>query len=56
MENLECYDSTENIDSCLRHFRDEKALNFYAGPPPFEWAEETPPEIWKSIRQNVIDN
>lgn len=29
----ERYDSTENIDSCLRHFRDEKALNFYAVSP-----------------------
>ncbi|HRD55646.1 MAG TPA: DUF3604 domain-containing protein, partial [Parachlamydiaceae bacterium] len=26
-------DSTENIESCLRHFRDERALNFYASSP-----------------------
>lgn len=50
----ERYDSTENIDSCLRHFRDEKALNFYA-VSPFENAEETPNEVWRAISQNVIE-
>lgn len=49
----ERYDSTENIDSCLRHFRDEKALNFF-GTSPFEDAEELP-EIWKSIVQNTTE-
>lgn len=50
----ERYDSTENIESCLRHFRDEKAYNFY-GVSPFESAEETPNDIWKSVSQNIID-
>lgn len=50
----ERYDSTESIESCLRHFRDEKALNFYA-VSPFEEAEETPNELWKSISQNVME-
>lgn len=50
----ERFDSTENIDSCLRHFRDEKALNFYA-TSPFENTEEIQPEIWKSITQNVTE-
>lgn len=45
-------DSTENIESCLRHFRDERALNFYAASP-FESAEETSNDIWKLIVQNV---
>jgi len=47
-------DSTENIDSCLRHFRDEKAMNFYC-TSPFEDQEETPNEIWKLISQNVTE-
>ncbi|MDF2549285.1 MAG: hypothetical protein K0S07_352 [Chlamydiales bacterium] len=50
----EKYDSTENIESCLRHFRDEKALNF-AGASPFESAEETPNEVWKTVSQNIAD-
>lgn len=50
----ERYDSTENIESCMRHFRDEKAYNFY-GVSPFESAEETPNDIWKSVSQNIID-
>ncbi len=45
-------DSTENIESCLRHMRDEKALNFF-GTSPFESQEETPNEIWKLINQNL---
>jgi len=45
-------DSTENIENCLRHFRDEKALNFF-GTSPFEGKDETPNEIWKLISQNI---
>ena len=47
-------DSTENIENCLRHFRDEKALNFYA-TSYFESAEETPNEVWKLASQNITD-
>lgn len=47
-------DSTENIESCLRHFRDEKGLNFYA-VSPFENAEETSNEVWKMVTQNVYE-
>jgi hypothetical protein len=47
-------DSTENIDSCLRHFRDEKSMNFYASSC-FEDQEETPNEIWKTISQNLTE-
>lgn len=47
-------DSTENIESCLRHFRDEKALNFFASSC-FENPEETPNDIWKLIGQNISD-
>ena len=50
----ERYDSTESIESCLRHFRDEKAMNFY-GVSPFENQEETSNELWKQISQNVLE-
>lgn len=50
----ERYDSTENIESCLRHFRDEKALNFYA-ISPFEYSEEAANETWKVVAQNIIE-
>jgi hypothetical protein len=49
----ERYDSTENIDSCLRHFRDEKALNFFA-ISPYENQEETA-DMWRSMVQNTIE-
>ena len=47
-------DSTESIESCLRHFRDEKALNFYA-TSYFENPEETPNDLWKLASQNCAD-
>jgi len=47
-------DSTENIESCLRHFRDDRATNYFA-VSPFENAEETSNEMWKLISQNVAD-
>jgi hypothetical protein len=47
-------DSTENIESCLRHFRDEQAMQFYA-TSPFESQEETSNEIWKLISSQVSE-
>lgn len=47
-------DSTVSIESCLRHFRDERSLNFY-GTSSFENADETPNEIWKNITQNITE-
>lgn len=47
-------DSTENIESCLRHFRDDRAANFYM-TSPFENQEETSNETWKLIHQNVTE-
>lgn len=47
-------DSTENIENCLRHFRDDRAANFY-GVSPFESQEETSNEMWKLITQNVAE-
>jgi hypothetical protein len=48
------FDATENIESCLRHFRDDKAFNFY-GTSCFESQEETSNDTWKLITQNVTD-
>ena len=50
----ERYDSAENIESCLRHFRDDNALNFY-GSSSFETQEETSNDTWKLISQNIAD-
>jgi Protein of unknown function (DUF3604) len=50
----ERFDSSDNIESCMRHFRDERALSFYASSC-FESQEETPNEIWKSISQNITE-
>lgn len=47
-------DSTESIEGCLRHFRDEKAYNFFASSS-FESQEETSNDIWKMISQNVME-
>lgn len=47
-------DSTENIESCLRHFRDEQALNFFA-TSCFDSPEETSNETWKLVSQNIQD-
>ncbi|MFV0340159.1 MAG: DUF3604 domain-containing protein [Parachlamydiaceae bacterium] len=50
----ERYDSTENIDSCLRHFRDEKAMNFYS-VSPFEDSDELSQDNWKAIHQTLTE-
>jgi len=47
-------DSVENLENCIRHFRDEKAHNFYA-TSPFESQEETSGEQWKMCIQNVAE-
>ncbi len=47
-------DSAENIDSCLRHFRDEKNHQFFASSP-FESAEETSNEVWKTISNQIAE-
>lgn len=48
----ERFDSTESIESCLRHMRDEKALNFFATSSP-DSQEEISSSVWKTICQNV---
>ena len=47
-------DSTENIESCLRHFRDDRASNFFVASP-FENQDETTNEMWKLITQNIAE-
>lgn len=47
-------DSSENIENCLRHFRDDRANNFHA-LSPFESQEETSNETWKHITQNATE-
>ncbi len=47
-------DSGENIEACLRHFRDERNNQFYA-VSSFESAEETPNDIWKAICAQVAE-
>lgn len=47
-------DSAENIESCLRHLRDEKSLHFF-GTSCFENVEETSNEIWKRISNHIIE-
>ena len=48
------YDSTENIENCIRHFRNDKAFHFF-GSSPFESQEETSNEEWKTISQNITE-
>lgn len=47
-------DSGENIEACLRHFRDEKNLQFFANSS-FESIEETSNEVWKTITIQVAE-
>ncbi len=47
-------DSAENIESCLRHFRDEKNYQFY-GTSSFESVEETTNDAWKTISAQVAE-
>jgi hypothetical protein len=47
-------DSSENIEACLRHFRDERNSQFYAASS-FESVEETPNDIWKTICAQVTE-
>lgn len=45
-------DSTENVEACLRHFRDDRALSFFA-TSSFDAPEETSNDVWKAVMQNV---
>lgn len=47
-------DSAENIESFLRHMRDDKALQVFA-TSPFDSEEETSNDVWKAISQQVAE-
>lgn len=48
----ERHDSLENIESCLRYFRDEKALHFFCSSS-FDQEKETSNDQWKHIQQYI---
>ena len=47
-------DSQENIEACLRYFRDEKNHQFYASSS-FESSDETSNEVWKTISSQICE-
>jgi hypothetical protein len=47
-------DSLENIETCLRHLRDEKSLQFFS-TSAFESVEETSNEAWKAISSHIAE-
>lgn len=48
------WDATENIESCLRYQRDEKAIQFFS-TSSFESEDETSAENWKAIYSHVSE-
>lgn len=50
----ERYDATSQIESCLRHFRDDLAYQFYA-TSSVDTEEETPQEAWKNITLQIAE-
>lgn len=47
-------DSSDNIEACLRYFRDEKSMQFYASSN-FESVEETSNDVWKTVCLQVAE-
>ncbi|NGX33607.1 MAG: hypothetical protein K1060chlam4_01678, partial [Candidatus Anoxychlamydiales bacterium] len=50
----EKYDAAKNIENCLRYFRDDKAMQFYASSS-FDSEEETSTSIWKNIASQISE-
>lgn len=48
------YDAGKEIESCLRHIRDEEALQFFSSSS-FESEEETPSDVWKGIGSHIAE-
>ncbi len=48
------YDGTNQIEQCIRQFRDEKAMQFFASSC-FDDEAETSSDDWKKITQSIID-
>ena len=51
---FERFDSLQQIESCLRHVRDEQSMQFFA-TSSFENIEETSNEHWKQISAHVAE-
>jgi hypothetical protein len=47
-------DASENIETCLRHFRDECALNYYS-VSPFNEEKETSSDTWKKVSHSISE-
>jgi hypothetical protein len=47
-------DSEENIENCLRLFRDDKGFQFYS-TSSFDSIDETSNEVWKNISQYIAE-
>lgn len=47
-------DSMEQIEACLRYFRDEKNMQFFA-TSSFENVEETSNDVWKTITAQIAE-
>lgn len=47
-------DSSENIESFLRHMRDDKSLQVFA-TSPFDSEEETSNDTWKALSQQIAE-
>ncbi len=50
----ERFDASNQIESCLRHFRDDYAYHFY-GTSAFENEKETSPDVWKNVTLQVSE-
>lgn len=48
------FDASSQIESCLRHFRDDLAYHFY-GSSSFETEEETSTDLWKNISLQISE-
>lgn len=51
----ERWDAVSQIESCLRFFRDEKALQFY-GVSPFESEEKIDSDQWKKLANQLAES
>ncbi len=48
------FDAVEQLESCLRFFRDNRAFQFY-GLSPFEEEKETSSDQWKNMNTQVVE-
>ncbi|MBN2479312.1 MAG: DUF3604 domain-containing protein [Parachlamydiales bacterium] len=48
------FDATDNIENCIRYYRDDKSYQFYA-TSSFDSEEETKTDAWKKIVTNVSE-